>query len=497
MKECSFSNPPIVGSRTGTAKMRFPHLIRVVSAISLVVTGLGTLRAASDGTDSSKEVQPPVVLPEVEVSGKVVDADTGKPIEGFITQAGKFDPKDPKSVTWGFSETRTTSDRFHATIKWQEGWTARILTDGYIPQPVLDEMPPAGKARIEKVIRLKKGRNVRGRVLDHLGKPAQDVSVFGVRTTGLTLVGGKAIHSFDEKEDQTVRGTKTDAEGRFELAVGVPAERVPGASDAASASSVAVSSPALDAWPAPIPAGDAEMEIRLPVPTRVEIRYDIEGGEDEASIFLQSVMHTVDTWKHVEIVRHLPIRNQGSLELTSLPPGRYQFARSRMLRHGMIGQGHFLDRQFVDVTSDKTTTISFVREKGARLSGSVEWNEDTELTGVIMSVRKIAKPDSPEGEQMFPELLDARLLRVSTTKNRDLAQKEQNTIVGNRGLFLTERIPPGTYEVVADGYAPLTPLQQRSSGIITPQLTARATVTVPESGAVSSIKLELKGKAAE
>ena len=115
--------------------------------------------------------------------GKVVDAETGKPVEAFITQAGKFDPKDPKNVTWGFSETRNTSGGFRATIKWNEGWTARILADGYVPQPVLSEAPPAGKARIETVIRLKKGRTVRGRVVDHLGKPVKDASVFAVRPT--------------------------------------------------------------------------------------------------------------------------------------------------------------------------------------------------------------------------------------------------------------------------------------------------------------------------
>jgi len=93
-------------------------------------------------------------------------------------------------------------------------------------------------------------------------------------------------------------------------------------------------------------------------------------------VFLQLVMHTATEWKGVEIIRHIPIRNQGRVELTSLPPGRYQFARSRTLRHGNIGNGQLLDRQFVEVASDKVTTISFVRTTGARLHGSVEWEEE-------------------------------------------------------------------------------------------------------------------------
>ena len=70
--------------------------------------------------------------------------------------------------------------------------------------------------------------------------------------------------------------------------------------------------------------------------------------------------------------------------------------------------------------------------------------------------------------------------------------QEKPEIVGNRGLFLTERIPPGTYEVHAEGYAPLTPEQERRTGIVRATLTAQSTVTVPESGVVPSLKLVLK-----
>jgi hypothetical protein len=472
------------------------YLVRSAAPLALVLACLWSTRVQAQppvGAEIDRPTAPPQA---VEVFGKVVDAETGKPVDAFITQAGKFDPKDPKNVTWGFSESRTSSGRFSATIRWSEGWTARILADGYVPQPVLSEAPPAGKTRIETVIRVKKGRTVRGRVVDHRGKPVKDASVFAVRSTGLTLAGGRAVNSFDGEEDRTVRGVKTDSEGRFELALSVAAgQRRPEGDPPASgvdAPALAVSTPALDAWPVPLPVGDAEAVIRLPSPTRVEIRYDIQGSDDEASVFLQSVMHDVAAWKGVEIVRHIPIRNRGRVELTSLPPGRYQFARSRMLRHGNIGQGHFLDRQFVEVVSDKTTSISFVRMTGARLAGSVEWDEETKLTGVIVSVRKVASPDDPASERHFPNLFDARLLRASSNHGQD----EKPEIVGNRGLFLTERIPPGTYEVHAEGYAPLTPDQQRRSGIVGATLTARSTVSVPESGKVPSLKLELKKTAA-
>jgi hypothetical protein len=466
--------------------------VRTTATAALVLACLWSTQVQSQPAEETKNERPAAPPQSVEVVGKVIDAETGKPVEVFITQAGRFDPKNPKNVTWGFSATGNASGRFSARIEWNEGWTARILADGYVPQPVLSEAPPAGKDRIETVIRLKKGRIIRGRVFDYLGKPVKDASVFAVRSNGMTLAGGRAVDSFDGEEDGTARGAKTDLEGRFELALSVaagegrPAGDLPASSGATPG--LAISSSALDAWPAPLPMGDAEAVIRLPSPTRVEIRYDIKGSDDEASVFVQSVMDDVDAWKGFEIVRHIPIRNQGRVELTSLPPGRYQFARSRMLRHANIGQGYFLDRQFVEVVSGKTTPVSFVRATGTRLAGSVEWDEGTKLTGVILSVRKVASPEDPPSERDFPYLFDARLLRVSANDG----QQVKPEIVGNRGLFLTERIPPGTYEVHAEGYAPLTPDQERRTGFIRPTLTAQSTTTVPESGTVPSLKLALK-----
>src|SRR5262245_29813554 len=108
-------------------------LARRAAATALVLACVwstsGRAEPPGAATDESKD-DPPAVPESVEVFGKVVDAETGKPVEAFMTQAGKFDPKDPKNVTWGFTETRTSSGRFSATIKWNEGWTARIVADG-------------------------------------------------------------------------------------------------------------------------------------------------------------------------------------------------------------------------------------------------------------------------------------------------------------------------------------------------------------------------------
>ena len=129
----------------------------------------------------------------VTVRGKVLDDATGEPIGKLITQAGKFDPADPKEVTWGYSEGRSSArdGSFSTTIRWADGWTARILADGYIPQPVIASAPPDDKDEIEVVIRLKRGPKVRGVVLDHAGKPLKDAAVYAIGPTGVNLAAAR------------------------------------------------------------------------------------------------------------------------------------------------------------------------------------------------------------------------------------------------------------------------------------------------------------------
>jgi hypothetical protein len=99
-----------------TAIVRFP--VRSTALVALLLACSWSARAQSQPLVGTKNDRLAAVPQSVEVSGKVVDAETGKPVEAFINQAGKF----------------------------------------------------------ETMIRLKRGRTLRGRVLDDLGKPVRDAS---------------------------------------------------------------------------------------------------------------------------------------------------------------------------------------------------------------------------------------------------------------------------------------------------------------------------------
>jgi len=61
--------------------------------VVLVLALVWSTQVQSEPPADTKNDRPAAAPESVEVVGKVVDAETGKPVEAFITQAGKFDPK--------------------------------------------------------------------------------------------------------------------------------------------------------------------------------------------------------------------------------------------------------------------------------------------------------------------------------------------------------------------------------------------------------------------
>lgn len=392
------------------------------------------------------------------IRGKVVDDATGEPIGKIVIQSGKFEPgdPDPKKVTWGYSEGRSSArdGSFSTTVRWGEGWTSRIVADGYIPQPVLTSAPPASKDEIEVVIRLKRGPKVRGVVLDHLGKPLKDAAVFAIGPTGLNLSGGQA----SESEAEPVR---TDAEGRFELPIG-------------DAKSLAVSHASFDAWPAAIPA-NGDMTIRLPAPARVDIELAIDGADKESLIFYQLLTEgrTEFAGLRVRIEREVKMANPGKLSLAALPPGRYQLCRNVTNHLGEIGIVGMLEREFFELKPGDTKPIHFVRDKGARVRGKVTWPAETKLMGTVIYVQAEKAVKSPFDNHEW-----------TTTYASQTAAAD--------GTFQTERVAPGKYLLVAHAYTPLTPEQRFTTGFIGPSHRAEMKIEVAAEGELVVEDLQLK-----
>jgi hypothetical protein len=303
--------------------------------------------------------------------------------------------------------------------------------------------------------------------LDHLGRPVAGATVFAAGR-GINLYGGKA-YGHDDEEDRTRVGVRTDELGGFEIAAG-------------DSTRLAVSCDTLDAWAAEIPDGSEQVAIVLPEPARVEIAYDIEGSDEEGEVFYQFLSHFVPELIGVDSTRRLPIKNGGRLELASLPPGKYQFCRYRMLRYGSMGTSAMLDRVFIELAPGEKRTIEFVRASGAPVRGTVTWPEGVELDGIIVSIDAETAEKNPFSEHEYTTTFDRRLA----------GEYENHQLQGTTAEFLTERIATGRYVIRAEGFAPLSEEQQFRTGLVGPSHTATATIVVPEDGDPPQVELRLE-----
>ena len=435
--------------------------------MALILVCLMQLVSTSAVAQDDKEVL------TVKVEGTVVDDDTGKPITQMMIQAGRIDPGDSKKITWGYSErgASTKSGRFSETIKWSAGWTARIVADGYIPHPIMTEAPEPGTTDLDLVIRLKRGKPIVGRVVDHEGNPVHKASVFPVSPRGLNLYEGQAHDRYMNRIDVKAKSVATDEKGQFKIHAG-------------GATLLAVSTESFDVWTAKIEAeSDKELEFKLPAPTKLIITVDIEGADKETEVFYQLLTHLMDGFQKVESTRSLTVKNGNSLELTSLPPGKYQFCRQRMHRYENIGNGAMIDRTFLKLKPGETHELRFVRKSRKHVAGVVRWPKDVELAGVILSVQSLEPSPDPWDNHKYTTTYDSRLI----------AGKPQVKVIEARSAeFTTEALMPGKYRISVVAYTPMTPAEMRLSGIRRPNFTASEVVTVREMSAPDMLVIELE-----
>ena len=411
------------------------------------------------------------VIESLEVSGHVVDDVTGKPVSNFSIQGGHVDEKDPAKITWGYTlETRGSNPKgvFSTRLRWSGGWRSRIIAGGYVSHPILTELPKDGAVKITgMVIRLKRGREVSGHVLDHAGKPVKDAGVYVVNPSIGNLTGGKAVEHDGEEDKKAIR-VATDADGAFTVTgIGEDAQRI------------AITSSALDLWVVPVPKGDAavdNLEIRLPQPGRLVVHYDIAGAPDKTRLFMQLHTWEMPGWSGVSNNRHDPIQQHVETVLDNLPPGDYTIDRVKNLGLKNKWDEAWLDRRTVKVESGKTTVTDFVRSHGAPITGQV----------VGLDQGEVAKAE--------PTRVYVRVVPPKEDRSKSPTFDSVGMEPGDKpmdGKFTTERIPPGQYKVRAEVFIPETEQQRRSTGIVPPGFVGEALVTVPEEGLPEPVKIQL------
>lgn len=441
------------------------------------------VQKAEEPATAPKLKRPSPPPQSIDVSGQVLDDETGKPVGQFVVQAGLVDKKDPTKITWGYSETRTTSPNAEGTfsqrIDWGAGWRARIIAAGYLPQPIFDKGVPPTATKIEHyIVRLKRGKQVAGRVLYHDGKPAADAAVFMIVKEGgggVQIGDGKAWQSFgpERSEDPTVTRATTDADGRFELPGG-----------GRSAKAIAVSAPNVDLWVVPPPKPDAtdELTIKLPEPGRLVVKYDIDGSPAKAPFSLQMVTWETPpldpSWKGIDNIHELTVPNKGELTIDHLPPGKYTLARIMPAEANHSVGRFFDDRREITVRSGKTATTEYIRYRGTPVEGQITGLKEGMLAGIYPGAIVAVRPTAVTGPLESGASMEEPIFDI--------------IVCGPDGKFKTPRLLPGEYAVIAEAFEAEKPENQSMSGIRQPAFLGRTTVTVPESGPPPTVTIEIR-----
>jgi hypothetical protein len=119
-----------------------------------------------------------------------------------------------------------------------------------------------------------------------------------------------------------------------------------------------------------------------------------------------------------------------------------------------------VELRYFELKAGDTKSIRYVRDTGARVRSKLILPPDA--TGVTIKI---------------------------------LSEKSE-TVASNGaaadGTFLTERIAPGKYVLLAYAYKPLTDKQARRSGLIGPAYDAQMTIEVPDEGELTVKDLILK-----
>lgn len=185
------------------------HLIALIGILSaaLAQTPAASIRPAAGMKGSPQDGS-------IELSGEVVDEQTGSPVTDFAVEWGESRDLDSE-IAWGYGlKVRLTQRRdgqFHESRPFRAGrkYSMRILAPGYQPQPVTGPLTMA--VRISNlIVRLKRGIEIRGIVTDHAGNAVISAHVYLTDNHSMSLRNGSS---------ELFKGStaSTDSDGRFVL----------------------------------------------------------------------------------------------------------------------------------------------------------------------------------------------------------------------------------------------------------------------------------------
>lgn len=423
----------------------------------------------------------------VTVVGQLLDDATGQPIEKAGWEWGQADPKKPGQIAWGHSRQsggNYPGGKFEMLVNIGANGhhhPLRVYSAGYETTIVVDDLAKPYPEKIERIVRLKRGRNVTGVLRDHAGKPVANGWVFfipkGHRANIVEGIPGTDAHELPGKaRDDAVAEVRTNANGTFALSTGADG-------------TLAASTDLVDLWPFPLPE-DGHADLKMPAPSylMIDLTYwyldelakkgkrelspnsedpnqcwlaiDREWSAAEAKSGLgyrrQMLVFAKDPRAKLSkgvIVGHVnegempqPIpgvghnKNLSTKIRVALPAGSYRVQRLRAGPFAPVGE------QRVVLKPGEDTVVSWARGDGSSVRGKATW------PAKMMFVRQ-------QGEK--PRKLDWTVPDTATVwiapvgaDGKDGKPIEAAKIQPDGSFFIATNLDPGKYKATARVYLP-------------------------------------------
>ena len=379
--------------------------------------------------------------PYTDIAGSVVDDETDRPILDAIIQTGKVNPDKPDEINWSQGFMGTGQGGGFSLWNQLDGAAMRFLANGYLPQAFTRNEIIASRHTANLQVRMKRGGELHGVVLDHAGWPAAGATVY-LAPLDLGYVRFGWVMSSSSSTTGSITNwahtfATTDAAGRFSFrGVGEDSTRV-----------IAVSEDGRLVQPVTASGPGQDVKITLPEPASMVVHYDILGDVAEANFNLELRTNELELplWKYVTLHAGETVPNGGQIVLSNLMPGAYDFERSRFGGVNNRGRAYVFgdppqlvktDLQRVVLQAGRTEQVHMVRSAGQRAQGQVTGLEAfTNTAGSFLYVASATAIRSP---------------RDFTTNK--LEPCFDTVSLGSDGRFQTALLEPGTYTLVAEVY---------------------------------------------
>ena len=466
---------------------RIGHLFFVCSVLGALAT-TGTEPAQTTPSKAQpKRVSPVREQTYTRIKGQVLDDETGEPIPYFVLEARRGAAPDGTNPTWrgpimtmpnsythkgGLAiPTPNPTGRFDhyprilVPDEPDELWI-RVVADGYEPRTIADRpfVPDDIGKTIELTVRLSRGRQIVGRVVDHAGNPSAGAKLFLIRPSSSITVNDDVMGEGSDRGllDPGVTRTVADAQGRF---------RLPGIGDARA---IGISAPTLYFTLVHIPPEGEEPTFRLAEPSALRIPYDIEGDLPEAEFqvlfkFPPDPLVGVGPqvpFPRLRVRRNPKVSNGKEIVMRDMPTGEYYLFRLKLLTRGDYSQRVTVESRDISVERGRVTIADFARPRGRRIAGQVLGPVGDKSR---MSFVGIEPANAFDGRQRMMDVVPC----------------------DDEGRFLTCRIPPGAYVARVVGYRTRPRYGPFVLGIEVFDFQGSTPITVPADADPPEVRIEL------